>query len=219
MDVLFGFGFAAGLALAIPVGPMAIMLIQTTTTRGWRQGATGALAMASVDFSYAFVVFLIGGAVSSFLATWGKALTLLGAAILIWLGASTLFRNIARLRAVASDPASGTQSSSVESESASGSLSKTFLVFAGATVVNPPTALYFLAIAPTVARSASADIWSALIFGLGVFIGSVIWQQTLAGGGLLLRKLTGARLQAITGIVGGALILGLAVSVAFRGLA
>jgi hypothetical protein len=36
---------------------------------------------------------------------------------------------------------------------------------------------------------------------------------------LLLRKLTGAKLQAITGIVGGGLILALAVSIAIKGLA
>lgn len=217
MDVLFGFGFAAGLALAIPVGPMAIMLIQTTATRGWRFGATGGAAMASVDFLYAVVVFAIGSAVASFLATWGQAMTLVGAAILLWLGASTLLKNLGKLRTALSAGASAAGESSREVES--GSLLKTYGVFAAATVVNPPTALYFLAIAPTVARSASADFGSALVFGIGVFIGSVIWQQTLAAGGLLLRKLTGAKLQAITGIVGGGLILALAVSIAIKGLA
>jgi threonine/homoserine/homoserine lactone efflux protein len=144
-------------------------------------------------------------------------MTLIGAAILLWLGASTLLKNLRKLRAALAAGAGAADTSSRNVES--GSLLKTYGVFAAATVVNPPTALYFLAIAPTVARSASADIGSVLVFGIGVFIGSVIWQQTLAAGGLLLRKLTGAKLQAITGIVGGGLILALAVSIAIKGLA
>ncbi|MDE2592286.1 MAG: LysE family transporter [Actinomycetales bacterium] len=213
MDAIFAFGFAAGLALAIPVGPMAILLIETTTTRGWRFGATGGFAMASVDFAYALAVFLLGSAVAGFLATWGQAMTLVGAAILIWIGFSTLTKNLKRLKhtQALAEPQRDPRATSGTS------ILKTFGIFAGATLVNPPTALYFLAIAPTVAHSASASFTSALIFGLGVFLGSVIWQQTLAAGGLLLRKSTGPRLQAITGVVGGLLILMLAVSVAIKG--
>jgi hypothetical protein len=48
MSDLFVIGFFAGLALAIPVGPMAIMLINTTLEKGWRTGVAGASAMATV---------------------------------------------------------------------------------------------------------------------------------------------------------------------------
>lgn len=215
MTDLFVLGFAAGLALAIPVGPMAIMLIHTTASRGWRHGATGAFAMASVDFLYAFVVFIVGAAMAKFLDTWGTALTVAGAAILAWLGTSMLVKSLKSLRhASASSGSAG---------ASSGSILRTYLTFAGATILNPPTALYFLAIAPTLARTGvtavSDNAWlTALLFGLGVFFGSVIWQQTLAGGGILLRKAAGERLQAFTGIIGGLLILVLAISIAIKGL-
>lgn len=211
-------GFTAGLALAIPVGPMAIMLVQTATTRGWRHGATGAFAMASVDMLYAVAVFVIGGAIVGFLRHWGTALTLAGAAILVWLGGQTLWTNVQKLRS--------NQSAGAGRSADAGSLLGTYLTFAGATVVNPPTALYFLAIAPSVARTASASgtlgsqtLIAAVIFGLGVFIGSVIWQQTLAAGGTLLRKISTSRFQAITGIIGGLMILGLAAALIVRSLA
>ena len=214
MTDLFVLGFAAGLALAIPVGPMAIMLIHTTASRGWRHGATGGFAMASVDFLYAFVVFVVGGAIAKFLDTWGTALTLAGAAILAWLGATTFIKSVRSLRAVQSGAESGGLTS--------GSTLKTYLTFAGATILNPPTALYFLAIAPTLARtsginSSTSEWLAALLFGIGVFVGSVVWQQTLAGGGMLLRKAAGNRLQAFTGIIGGILILVLALSIALKG--
>lgn len=214
MNDLFALGFAAGLALAIPVGPMAIMLIHTTSSRGWLHGATGAFAMASIDFLYAFAVFVVGSVMASFLATWGKALTLVGAGILVWLGASMFLKNLLLIRRGGSESNSALASS--------GSILSTYLTFAGATILNPPTALYFLAIAPTLALTSEVGLgnWvGALVFATGVFVGSVIWQQTLAGGGMLLRKLSGNRLQAWTGIVGGLLILALAVSIAAKGLA
>ena len=49
MNELFTIGFFAGLALAIPVGPMAIMLINTTLEKGWRHGVAGASAMAVTE--------------------------------------------------------------------------------------------------------------------------------------------------------------------------
>lgn len=88
---LFSIGFAAGLALAIPVGPMAIMLVNTTLERGWKHGSTGALAMATVDGMYAVTVFFVGGAISIWLKEWSLWLSLGGAAILFGLGIKTLY--------------------------------------------------------------------------------------------------------------------------------
>ena len=207
---LFVFGFAAGLALAIPLGPMAIMLINTTMSRGWRHGVIGALAMASVDFSYALLVFLVGALIASFLSTWGVVLSLAGAVILFALGTQTLIRNLRLL--TTPDHLGGPAA-------AEGSVGKTFSTFVGATVLNPPTALYFLAIAPTVSGlSGGTGFAPAIIFAGGVFIGSIIWQEGLALAGLGLRRLTSNKVRAILGSIGGSLIIALAVSIAIRGL-
>lgn len=207
---LFSFGFAAGIALAIPVGPMAIMLINTTMSRGWSHGVVGALGMAVVDFSYALLVFIVGAFIASFLSAWGVWLSLGGAAILLTLGIQTLVRNLGLLR-----KPEGHDATAVEV----GSRGKTFATFVGATVVNPPTALYFLAIAPTVSTLSSANGFaSALMFAGGVFVGSIIWQEGLALAGLGLRQLTTNRVRAIVGALGGSLIIALSISLALRGL-
>uniref|UniRef100_UPI0026010C1F LysE family translocator n=1 Tax=Rhodoluna sp. TaxID=1969481 RepID=UPI0026010C1F len=143
MNELFTIGFFAGLALAIPVGPMAIMLINTTLEKGWRHGVAGASAMASIDFSYALLVFLLGHAVSSFFSTWGQLLSFVGAAILLALGITTLIRNFKLIKASAEE---------VSAAKVGATPAKTYLLFAGATILNPPTALYFLGIAPSVAQ-------------------------------------------------------------------
>lgn len=211
MESIFAIGFAAGLALAIPVGPMAIMLINTTLAKGWRHGAIGALAMATVDGLYAATVFFIGGAISSWLKDWALQLSLGGAAILLYLGAATLYRNLKLLRST---------ESSVPEVAKERSRAKTFATFFAATVVNPPTALYFLALAPSVAQLASNGLAiGGVVFAVGVFIGSIIWQQSLAFAGVGLRSITHGKLRAWIGALGGTLIIALAISMAVRAFA
>jgi threonine/homoserine/homoserine lactone efflux protein len=66
---LFTIGFFAGLALAIPVGPMAILLVNTTISRGLRHGVVGALGLATVDGVSALAVFVIGGGIAAALTS------------------------------------------------------------------------------------------------------------------------------------------------------
>lgn len=210
MDSIFAIGFAAGLALAIPVGPMAIMLINTTIARGWRHGTIGALAMATVDGLYAATVFFIGGAISAWLNGWALQLSLGGAAILLYLGSAALVRSLKDLRSDA-EPFDA---------STAGSRAKTFATFFGATVLNPPTALYFLALAPSVAQLAQGGLANAgLAFAIGVFVGSIVWQQSLAFAGVGLRSITHGKLRSWIGAVGGTLIIAIAISMAVRALA
>lgn len=214
MNELFTIGFLAGLALAIPVGPMAILLVNTTIERGIRHGIVGALAMASIDFSYAFTVFALGQIIAQFVGEFGIWLSLGGALILIALGLQTLSRNLRLLGKPDATPIVG---------DAKTGLIGTYAKFAGATVLNPPTALYFLAIAPSLGVSASVEtsnlvashlFLAALIFAIGVFAGSVIWQEGLALAGLGLRQITSNRVRPWIGSIGGILIIGLAIKIA-----
>jgi hypothetical protein len=79
---LFLTGAFAGLALAIPLGPMAILLISTTIKHGRGIGVFGALAMATVDFCYAAVVFAFGNLAISLLTDWLFPMRLAGSLIL-----------------------------------------------------------------------------------------------------------------------------------------
>jgi arginine exporter protein ArgO len=59
---------------------------------------------------------------------------------------------------------------------------------------------------------------SALVFALGVFVGSIIWQQALALAGTTLRKFAQNRVRIFFGILGGTLIIALAVALAIRAI-
>lgn len=218
MNELFTVGFLAGLALAIPVGPMAILLVNTTIERGIRHGIVGALAMASIDFSYAFSVFSLGQIIAQFVGDFGIWLSLGGALILIALGLQTLSRNLRLLGKPDATPIVG---------DAKTGLIGTYAKFAGATVLNPPTALYFLAIAPSLGVSASVEtsnlvashlFLAALIFAIGVFVGSVLWQEGLALAGLGLRQITSNRVRPWIGSIGGILIIGLAIKISLEAI-
>jgi threonine/homoserine/homoserine lactone efflux protein len=207
---LFTIGFMAGLALAIPVGPMAIMLINTTVSKGFRHGAVGALGMATVDGSYALVVFAVGGLVASLLASLKLVFGLVGAVILLCLGIQTAYRNLKLL-----GKADGAGQASIEA----GSVSKTFATFVAATVINAPTALYFLAIAPNVANMGyQVTFITAGVFALSVFLGSIVWQESLVLAGLAVRGITTNRFRAWLGLAGGTLIVALAVTIGIRAL-
>ena len=205
---LFGIGFMAGLALAIPVGPMAIMLINTTISRGLRHGVVGALGMASVDAAYALAVFVVGGLIASALTSLKLLFGLIGAAILLVLGIQTTIKNLQLLQ---------NQLNLAGKTVDSGRLRKTFGTFIAATAVNAPTALYFLAIAPNVANMGyEINPVNVTIFVVSVFFGSLIWQESLVFTGLAIRGITTNRFRAWIGLIGGVLIIALAISIAVR---
>ncbi|MEY4391022.1 MAG: hypothetical protein RLZZ400_765 [Actinomycetota bacterium] len=169
MDI-FALGFWSGLGLAVPLGPMAILLITTTISKGRRTGSLGALAMASVDFSYALAVFALGTILLQALDPLVLLLRVFGSIVLLVV-AVQLFRK-AKI--------SNLEARKVSENSTKNSIA-TFATFFGLTVINPATAFYFLAITPSVARVSVGEGLSVnvLYFGLGVFTGSVVWQFAL----------------------------------------
>lgn len=205
---LFAIGFWAGLALAIPVGPMAIMLISTTVAQGWRHGALGALGMATVDGAYALAVFVVGGLIIASLTALQVVFGLVGAAILLILGIQTAYKNLKLLKS---------KEIQLDQGGSSGSLGKTFGTFVAATAVNAPTAIYFLAIAPNVANLGySVSAINVTVFVAAVFLGSLIWQEALVFAGTGIRGVTTNRFRAWIGLTGGVLIVVLAFSIGVK---
>lgn len=205
MDVLIT-GALAGLALAIPLGPMAVLLISTTLKHGRGIGAFGALAMASVDFSYAALVFAFGNVIVNVLNGWILPLRLLGSAILVYVGVKIFL--------------DARKSSKIESPDLSDSPAsrfKTYAKFFGLTVLNPATAFYFFGITPSVAAlSQGTGFWTIGLFAFGVFAGSVVWQMGLVLAAHLTKSFTDVKVQHRIQYVGAGLILALAVGLLLK---
>ena len=207
-NLLF-FGTAAGLALAIPVGPMALLLIDTTVRSGHKVGAAGALAMSTVDAAYAVMVFLAGTSVASLLGNYGLVLNLAGATILLALGLETITKSWHQHQQFIE--------SELDTRGETATAPKTFFKFAAATIVNPPTALYFLSIAPSLAGlTGNNPALATFAFAGGVFIGSGVWQQALALSGVGIRKISTPKVRRVISLIGGSMIVVLAISLALR---
>ncbi|MFM7014134.1 MAG: LysE family translocator [Actinomycetota bacterium] len=200
LDV-FGVGLIAGLALAIPLGPMAIMLLGVTVSKGWRHGVAAGAGMAIVDFSYALGVYFLGAVVLSVLGDWRWVLSVIGPLILIVIGCVILIRNFKEIK---------DHHELKSKEFNSKSIIQTLGIFIAATAINPPTALYFLAITPAVVSIGNHSAISGFSFAFGVLIGSGVWQQVLALGGAGVRKLATPKIRAQIGIAGGTLVILLA---------
>lgn len=206
MDV-FITGLVAGIALAIPLGPMAILLISTTIKHGRGIGVFGALAMASVDFSYAALVFTFGNAVVTSLSQFVLPMRLLGSAILVFVAIRIFLE--ARRSAKLESP---------ELDNSPASRFKTYAKFFGLTVLNPATAFYFVGITPSVAVMAGANSsgLGVLEFAIGVFIGSVVWQLSLVFAAHLTAKFADIKVQHRIQYAGALLILALAVGLLLK---
>lgn len=206
MDLLITGAFA-GLALAIPLGPMAILLISTTIKHGRGIGVFGALAMATVDLSYAAVVFAFGNLAISLLTDWLFPMRLAGSVILTVV-AVRIFLDARRSSALnlSTDPI------------AKPTRLATFAKFFGLTVLNPATAFYFVGITPSVAELASAGdlIVGIGLFAIGVFLGSIVWQFGLVFAATLTSKFANHKVQQGIQYSGALLILVLAVVLILR---
>jgi len=92
----FTVGFGLGFFVALQLGPLSLYLIRSTLRNGWKVGLAIAAGIALIDLAYA----TLGAAGAAPLLAIGPLdviLGLLGAAVLVLLGARTL-RNAFRIR-------------------------------------------------------------------------------------------------------------------------
>jgi arginine exporter protein ArgO len=192
-------GCLAGLAVAVPVGAVATFIILLAARHGWRVGAAAGLGAATVDGAFATVAALAGGAVSPLLAQAGTALTWTSGLILAVIGGTMVWRGLRRRDD--DGPVKDTPSAR-----------KAFLTVLGITAVNPATVVYFAALVLGSPFGEIVGVPAQMAFAGGAFAASAAWQTTLATGGSALgHVLTGPRGRRITTVLGGTVILVLAI--------
>lgn len=190
---LFFRGLLLGFAIAAPVGPIGLLVIQRTLNHGRLVGLLSGLGAATADAIY--------GAMAAF------GLSLLTAFLVeqqLWLGlAGGLFLCYLGVRTVTAPPVEQA-ATAVESRSLLGAWSTTLAL----TLTNPMTILAFVAIfAGAGLATASGDTLAALLLVAGVFLGSAAWWLLLSGGVSLLRGFVNAQtLRWINWIAGGVIV-------------
>lgn len=149
-----------GMAVAAPVGPMSLLCMRRTLTRGWRWGLATGAGIAVGDGLYAAVAALGLAGVSAFVLAWEKQLHLAAGLFLIWLGLKTFFTK---------------DEGRVAEERAGASIGTAFLGSVALTLTNPPTIVMFAAVFTALAPTTGFDPATASATVLGVLLGSLGW--------------------------------------------
>ncbi len=189
MDVsLFVRGLVIGLSIAAVVGPMCILCIQRTASRGQLYGLVSGMGIATADAVYGSIAAFGLTVITVFLVSQQGWIRLIGGLFLVYLGLRAIFTRPAERAAIAK--ADGFLAAYVS----------TFLL----TLTNPITILSFAAIFAGIGVGGTGKSYlAAIMVVLGVFAGSTLWWCVLTGGVSLLRgKFTPQWLQWINRISG-----------------
>ncbi len=175
MAITFFFrGLLIGLSIAAVVGPMSILCMHRTLTKGRLYGLISGLGIATADSVYGSIAAFGITIITAFLVSEQAWIRGLGGLFLIYLGLKTLLSKPAKR---AADAAGANTFLSA--------YASTFLL----TLTNPSTLLSFAAIFAGLGVGTTGNsILSAILVVLGVFLGSTLWWLILTGGISLLRN-------------------------------
>jgi threonine/homoserine/homoserine lactone efflux protein len=183
-------GMLIGLAIAAPVGPIGLLCIQRTLTRGRWSGVLSGLGAASADALYGCIAGFGLASLSGLLLAWRIELQVGGGLFLLYLGWQTWRTPPVVEQAQVRPTHRG--------------LAGDYLSTLALTATNPVTILAFLGIFAGLGLAAEGrDFVAAGRLVLGVFAGSLLWWLLLAGGiGLLRGRLSPTVLHGINRVSG-----------------
>ncbi|WP_186813293.1 LysE family transporter [Cellulomonas xylanilytica] len=190
-------GVLAGLAVAVPVGPVGVLLLRTGVVDGLRVAVGAAFGVATVDLAYAVVAVTVGTPVSRALAGHAGLVRGVGAVVLVVVGGVGLVASLRAARLPPSDlPAGG-------GWSPLGAYAR----FVGLTAVNPTTAVTFTTVAIGLALGVTGTA-SVAAFVVGAGAASLAWQLLLAVGSSVVGHRLPPRARVVASVVGaGAVVL------------
>ena len=211
-------GAVAGYGVAIPVGPIAILILDTALRRGLRTGLAAGAGAATADGIYATIAGIGGAAIAGVIAPVSVPLRWASVAVLVLIAARGLIAVRREMRATAI-PVGGAAGSGEATASEAGARHRaiaTYLRFLGLTIVNPSTVVYFAALVvglPAVSGGAAERI----VFAAGAFIASISWQSLLAVVGAVVHRRLPPSARLYTSLAGNLIVLLLAANIV-RGL-
>lgn len=163
--LLFFKGLIVGVGMAAPIGPLSILCIRRSLTKGHYAGIATALGIAIADAFYAMIAALGLTALSSFLIDQKELLYAFGGFFLIFLG----------IKAFTAQPLS------VKQPLKSTGFLLTCLQTILLTLTNPLTIVAFLAAFTTMGLDREQhNLIEAFLICIGVFFGSGLWFTSLS---------------------------------------
>jgi arginine exporter protein ArgO len=198
-------GALAGFAIAIPVGAIAILILETGLQRGfWHAFAAGSGA-ATADLIYATIAATLGTLVAQYLEPIAPFLKIVSAAFLIVLGARGLWQAW-QVRG---------NHELLHGKAINASIGQTYFKLLGLTILNPATIAYFAALilGGTVGKTPTAADKAAFV--AGAWLASWSWQSLLAVISALAHRHLPPSFRLWTSFVGNVIIIALGIKILF----
>jgi len=160
---VFAKGLLAGLAIAAPVGPVNVLCVSRTLTKGWKAGLVSGLGAATADAFYGAIAGFSINFIIQLLIRQEFWIRLIGGSFLVVVGLLYYFKRAGSLEA--RESGSAKQSDFVS----------TLLL----NLTNPTTVLSFLAVLAALRASQPKSWWLDWLLVLGIFCGSLLWWIVL----------------------------------------
>lgn len=205
MPAAFVAGAIAGYAVAIPVGAIAVLIVETGIRRGFRVAAAAGAGAATADFVYATLAMLGGTAVAPVIEPISVPLRVVAILVLLLLGGRGLVRVWRERDAAAAAPGQVAPGDT-------GPLG-TYARYVGLTLLNPTTVVYFAALVLAI-PSLDDDPLARPAFVLGALLASLSWQTLLAALGAIAHYRLPPRFQVGISLLGNLVICGFALALA-----
>ncbi|MFI2753676.1 LysE family transporter [Cellulomonas sp. P22] len=215
-------GAVAGLAVAVPVGPVGVLLLREGMVHGTRVAVGAACGVAVVDAGYAVLAVAVGVPVAEALAAHRELVRLVSAAVLGGVGVHGLVGlwRARRAPSWSAVPSSGLDREIDAALRTRARPGRSFVRFVALTAVNPMTALTFATVAVGAVAGLGGDdpggpgarLGAAFVVGAG--FASLAWQLAVAAGGGALGRRLGATARTVTSALGSVAVVVLAVVLA-----
>jgi threonine/homoserine/homoserine lactone efflux protein len=166
-------GLAAGLAIAMQVGAVSLLLVEAAVVSGPRVGVAAGMGVATADLGFAVIAAAAGGAAGAALSSHETEIRVIAAIVIAAIAVHGLI-------ALARERGEGSSSRVSIGEEESGPRTH-FARFLAITAANPLTIASFAAVAAALSLDGPA---AAAAFAAGVGIASAAWHLllTLAAG-------------------------------------
>jgi threonine/homoserine/homoserine lactone efflux protein len=195
---LFVQGLIAGYGIAIPIGPIAILIIELGIRRGFPVAWCAGAGAASADLVYASLASLAGSFLVSILKPYSTIIHTLSALALIALGLWLLY-------------AGRKNRDSQVDESRVSTRSGAYIFVFGLTLLNPLTIAYFTTLILGLRSNIASSPESVVSFVSGAFLASLSWQSIVSCVGGFGHERLSAKLRLVTFAVGNLIIVAIGV--------
>lgn len=199
-------GVVAGYGIAIPVGAIAVLIVEVGMRCGFRCGAFAGAGAATADLLYATAAVVGGAALAATVESVETPLKYASGVVLAGIAITGLLR--ARRDRRRPVPVTVLPDRS--------ELRATYARFLGLTIINPLTIAYFAAFVVGLGLADGLSLVGGVVFVAGAFLASLSWQLLLAGVGGVAGHALSDRVRIGTIVFGNLLVLGLALVVVLR---